>query len=762
MRSKRSLLGIILLVALIAGLHPVRRSEARAVAGDPDGKTRLQPQGAAGTVVECPPPPAFYPPADPDPPFDVLHYELRLEIDPGPRFLGGRAVIDGLLLHPGVDSIRLDFCGPPITAVYEGGEARGYTWEGGVIAVPLLPVRAPGDTFSIVVEYEGTISGTRGIYIPHPALPETTATFSFSEPRDARTWFPCHDVPDDKATLDLIAIVPDTLVVGSNGVLIQEQATDLGKRMFHWRETHPIATYLVSIAIAPYVILADDRLPGIPLVNYVYPADSAAGVATFEAIPEMIEFFSGLFGPYPFDKYGHAQAPFPGGMEHQSLTTIAEFAVRNGATNQWLLAHELAHQWWGNSVTLDDWRHIWLNEGFASYGDALWFEHLYGRGGLNERMGIFSNIFIFGAITRGFLYPVVNPPFDQLFGFTTYDKGAWVLHMLRGVVGDEAFFEILLQYGEAHRYGNAVTDDFIAVAESVHGESLDWFFEPWLYATGLPRFGLAITTGQLDNNQTQVQVVVRQKQQDVFYPMPVDFDFVTDEETVRTRVFIDSNPETVTVVVNGVPADTAVVLDPDKWILKTVDIESTTPIGLLALSIERIRERAVIRWSVPEEGRRGEYRVHRENAGVREPLGDRPLTGKEHYEFTDESPPPGEVVYWIEEKAPDGEVSWYGPVRLAAAPAPGLALAPNRPNPFRGSTTIGYTLPADGKVTLTVYDVSGRFVRRLVDARQAPGNYEAVWDGRDSAGRKASPGVYFVKLEAGRGSPITRRLTRIR
>lgn len=570
------------LVLLILGWAGTPQRASAAAAAPPRLASVPEPPGLSGEAKEIfrfrvqesarfagPERPEYYPPADEDPPIDVVHYRIALDLEPYARFFRGHTRIEGVVRHDGLAAVVLDYCGPTNLAVEEGGVPRSHVLIGSKLHVIFGAARAAGDSFAIEVAYEGTV--TRGLY--WPVYAESPSTFTFSEPEDARYWFPCHDVPWDKATADLVITVPPGHVAASNGVLVAEEPASGGRRTFHWREQHPIATYLIAVAVAPYAVLHDDRVPGVPIVHFVYRPDSAAGRRAFDTTPAMLEFFADRFGPYPFDKYGHAGALFPGGMEHQSLSLVTENAVRDSAAWQWLLAHELAHQWWGDAVTPRDWRHIWLNEGFATYADALWREHTQGADSLRSRMALFQ--FFYEGALQFVRIPLVNPPARHFLSATIYDKGAWVLHMLRRVVGDDTFFHILREYHAAHRYGHAVTDDFVAVCERVTGRSFGWFFEPWVYGIGLPHYFHGWAAEPLPDGRHQVRVSVRQPADSLFYPMPVDFEFVTDRGRTRRTVFIEHNPQTFTVIVDAAP--TAVRFDPDGWILKTAEEEPLVP-----------------------------------------------------------------------------------------------------------------------------------------------------------------------------------------
>ena len=365
--------------------------------------------------------PDHYPPADPNPPYDVTHYDLVIDLRPDVQRVRQSTGITVTVLHDSLDSIAFDYCGPAVQRVFETGanQIRPFTRQDDQLIVSLSRVRHRGESFTIVVDDSGaTTGGVVGIRWAPPQYPESPATVTFSEPEGARFWFPCHDVPSDKATMAMLISVPHDHVVAGNGRLAadyEDVFEGRPRRIFWWVEDEPIATYLIAFAAAPYAVLHDDRLPNVPIVNYVYHPDSVTARQSFDRVPDMIRYFSQLFGDYPFQKYGHAAALFGGGMEHQTMTLVTERVARDSTNYQWLIAHELAHQWWGDAVTLRDWRHMWLNEVFATYGDALWHEHEFGAEGLRARMALFASFYL-DAYAAGQTGPVVDPKGTELFG----------------------------------------------------------------------------------------------------------------------------------------------------------------------------------------------------------------------------------------------------------------------------------------------------------------------------------------------------------
>jgi aminopeptidase N len=329
-------------------------------------------------------------------------------------------------------------------------------------------------------------------------------------------------------------------------------------------------TYLASIAASEYVLLEDYYVYAIgetlDVTHYVYPDRVAAAAEDFNVAVPMLQFYSLTFGTYPFngEKYGVALCNIGGGMEHQTLTSYGYWLVTGDHRYDYIYAHELAHQWFGDLITCKDWTHIWLNEGFASYAEALWFEHLEGPVKLRTYMESKDRpSYWSGPIMRD---ANNNDPW-YYFNQVVYDKAAWVLHMLRHIVGDATFRTTLQSYvaDTRFRYSVAETDDFISVCEDFHGAPLDWFFDPWLTRTDR----LAYDWHWLSYEQAgdyYLTVMVDQVQQDL-YTMPVDFRIVTGAGQIDTTFWVDERHEEYQLVLAD--STLSVELDPDHWILCT-------------------------------------------------------------------------------------------------------------------------------------------------------------------------------------------------
>ncbi len=457
---------------------------------------------------------------------DVLHYSLDVELRPSLGWLGGtnriavRSLRDGLAafhvqLHPGMtlSSVAVD----DHAASWRRTDAA--TVE---VALP-GPVNA-GDTFEVGVAYQG---------YPATVSPDTVAwrfrggaweMATLSEPWFSYAWWPVKEDLRDKATVDLAFTVPEGTAVASNGILLEEADAGDGRRRFHWASSFPIAPYLVCFAATNFHTFgASFPWDGgsTPLQFFIYPEDDSPGNRrAWLGVTDMLATFGRLFGPYPFlaEKYGIYEFPFRGGMEHQTMTGLGgPHAFEPG-----LSAHELAHQWWGNLVTCASWHDIWLNEGFATYAEALWAEFQPGSPGrpaLLEAMAARRP----GRVDDS-VYVSDTSSVARIFSADfSYRKAAWVLHMLRHVTGDDAFFASLARWRQRWAGASATTEDFRAAAESVTGRDLGWFFAEWVYGIGAPAYEVGWRpVSAAGRDYLELEVTQTQRSDFPTFAMPVD------------------------------------------------------------------------------------------------------------------------------------------------------------------------------------------------------------------------------------------------
>ncbi len=350
-------------------------------------------------------------------------------------------------------------------------------------------------------------------------------------------------------------------------------------KTYTWFESYPITTYLISVAITNYSSWTDYYTYGrdtMPIENYVYPEHYSNAVEDLNITAEAIGSHAEVFGPYPFidERYGHAVFPWGGAMEHQTCTSYGRVLIRGDHYYDWILVHELGHQWWGDWVTCETWEDIWLNEGFASYSEALWFEHVDGEAGYDDYIESFDAYGYFDG-------PIYDP--WSTFNRTVYDKGALVLHMLRRIMeldgGPQDHYPVdglkavMADYGAAHSYGTAVTPDLQVVFEAHYGSSMDWFFQPWIYGENRPDY----TWSWVADDQGPpygVMVHVEQVQSNAgLFTMPIDIKIHTTAADVLVVAWNDQLSQDFFFDVDDPVTD--VSFDPGNWILKYITETST-------------------------------------------------------------------------------------------------------------------------------------------------------------------------------------------
>ena len=511
-------------------------------------------------------------------PFDVTHYKLDLELPMTTGALSGKctmtlritSLIDSLVFHGvglSLDTVRVDGV-PKSTTMNAASET---------FTIKLNGVRKPGMMLHVEISYRRILdyprpSSRQGYYyFSRSSLPDLPANlgYTMSEPSDARFWMPCYDEPWEKATAELNITVPSGYVAASNGKLLGITQNQDGTQTWRWREGHQIAPYLMCVTVSafalstiPYVSMSGDT---IPIQYYVWNKepflDSAAAAAYLPTVRQMVTAFSRAYGSYPFDKYGMtAVVPFGyGGMEHQTLTTLNRYLF----TDEKVVSHELAHQWWGDLVTCGTWSDIWLNESFATYSEAIWQESLGGFTSLKTYMK--NDLEQFNLFSwSGAVYDPEGQGFN-LFDPLVYTKGAWVLHTLRGVLGDSTFFRALLAYRERFAGKAATTNEFKAVVDSVAGRDMGWFFNQWIFGRGWPQYASQFSSAA----DTLVLTVYQQQNASLpTYTMPIQVRAYRGSNSTTFVVWDSMRTQQFKVALGYVPD--SVTLDPDGWILKQI------------------------------------------------------------------------------------------------------------------------------------------------------------------------------------------------
>jgi len=452
----------------------------------------------------------------------------------------------------------------------------------------------PGESFTITVDhtrvygypYQGIMFRTHCVSPPCPPG-SPPAICSIDQPYLSPMWWPCFDVPGDKATADIYMTFPDTMTGVSNGNLQSEVDNGDGTKTAHWYESHPIYTSVLSVAMTDYTAWTDTYVSPLDattmtLYYYAFPEDATKAQNDFAVTKDAMEYFAQIFGEYPFidEKYGIAETPNSmGSMEHQTITSLTYRATR-AAVNWDVIVHELGHQWWGDWVTCATWNHLWIHEGFATYSEVLFHEYDTGEPA-GPFMAVNYDDGLYSGQLKGTVY-VEDVNLDSPFSdtYAVYEKGGWVLHMLRYVLGDTGFFDALKAFGAAHAFSTAVTDDVKTAMEAEYGGSLTDFFNQWLYTPYRPTYEATYEISSREGGY-EVDFNLRQTQGhsvlDIagnslrnYYIMPVEFTVhYTDTTTAKFGVDNTRRDQSYQLLTTKEPE--YVVFDEDVHILKIAE-----------------------------------------------------------------------------------------------------------------------------------------------------------------------------------------------
>ena len=500
---------------------------------------------------------------------DVLAYNLKINLYPEEKKIAGDELIILKVNDKKLPSIEINFYdNMKIKKLLLNGEEVKYSRSEKVLKITRQDLNA--DSARVNIIYEGTpVSAGLGSF-NFIKINNRYQVYTLSEPVFASTWFPCVDLPDDKALAE-IWITNDTSKVSmSNGKLIDVK-TSGGRRTYHWKTFYPISTYLIALYSGDYKTFADKYVTAgkdtLSLSYYVLPDKLEDAKKDFSDHKKYLKTFEELFGEYPFVKEKYSVAEFwwnAGAMEHQTITGIGSDYISGKKFFSDMLIHELAHHWWGDAVGLKSWKDIWLNEGFATYSEALYWEKQSDIRALQSTMSS-----KFGSFLKGKLY---NPG-DALFGSLVYNKGAWVLHMLRREVGDENFFAILRQYFKQYKYGNASTADFKSVCEKISEKNLSYFFNQWVYnGEGIIEAEAGWSVKNADKKfLTTITIKQLQNGYDI-YKFPLDIKLFSQKsgQSIVSKVRIEGK-EVVLNLESEFKPD-GVQIDPDGWLLAKFNV----------------------------------------------------------------------------------------------------------------------------------------------------------------------------------------------
>lgn len=505
------------------------------------------------------------------PGIDVQQYIFRIELKDGTRVISGQADIDLVFKTDGVAELFLDLIGASadgktgmtVSAVTSGAQTLAFTHEHNRVRIQLGPAAKTGDRRRVTVQYAGVPAD--GLLIG-PNKHGEPVFFGDNFPDRARHWLPTIDHPYDKSACEFVITAPESYQVVAPGALVETTSLAENRRLTRYREAVPITTYCMVIGVGRFAVETIGDVHGAPIQSWVYPSERDPGFADFRIALKPMELFSWRIGPYAYEKLANVQSKTRyGGMENASAIFYREGVVTGKGTNEGLFAHEIAHQWFGDSVTESDWDHTWMSEGFATYLTHVYNEYTFGRDTMVRglRRDRESVIRYYDRNPKSAIVTPATEKLDNILSTNSYQKGGWFLHMLRRLVGDEVFWKGISTFYVRHRNGNALTEDFQRVMEEVSGKPLRAFFRQWVYTPGQPviKGSWTYAAGVLTVELHQAQAT------DTVYATAIDIGIVTDRGAAPKVEVVQlvQRDQTFTISLDKEPLD--VVLDPNTWLL---------------------------------------------------------------------------------------------------------------------------------------------------------------------------------------------------
>ncbi len=499
----------------------------------------------------------------PGAPIDVQHYNFALQLNDADNTIKGDAAVSVKFLKD-ASSFNLDLVkkksdgkGMTVTQVKENGKAIQFTQSDEKLT--LSAAAKTNTTHTYTITYAGIPAD--GLIISTNKFGNRTF-FGDNWPNRAHNWLPCVDDPADKASVEFVVTAPDHYAVVANGLKIEEKASPNKQKLTHWKETAVLPTKVMVIGAADFAIDHTGDVNNIPVYSYVFPQNKDAGFKSYAIAKDILPFFIKQVGAYPYKKLANIQSKtIFGGMENASAIFYFENSVNSEGIEE-LMAHEIAHQWFGNSVSEKNWPNLWLSEGFATYMTNYYLENKYGQEALKKRMTSQRNKILNFEKQR--LTPVVDntvkDDYMRLLNANSYEKGGWVLHMLRRKIGDDAFWKGVRSYYEKYKSSNANTDDLRKVMEQASGQDLQVFFKQWLLTAGHPQLNVI---KQYNADKKQLSLQIEQKQNTLY-----DF---TLEYTIDGKLYSQLvNGKTTNIQVTAANPS-SLVMDPNANLLATFE-----------------------------------------------------------------------------------------------------------------------------------------------------------------------------------------------
>ena len=505
--------------------------------------------------------------------WNLIFNSLNLTIDPAEFYISGTVYFEFLSNIDGLNTVTIDLNNElSVKSITSGTANCKFSHSENIVRIDLPSALNKNEKGSFIVKYEGEPnSGGIGSYISEILSDGTPVTYTLSEPYGAKDWWPCKQSLKDKIdSIDIIVTTPIEYRTASNGLLVSDSTANT-KRTCHWKHRHPIATYLVFFSSTDYDVYSEQATltdgTNIEILNYVYQSSSEYARKMTPVTKDYIEFFSKKFIDYPFknEKYGHAQFGWGGGMEHQTMSSMGDFS-------EGLISHELAHQWFGDYITCGSWNEIWINEGFATFLEAMTYEEFFPESWPYWKRYIIESV---TSEPGGSVYCNEVSDIDRIFdGRLSYDKGSYVLQMLRGQLGESEFFAGMKKYLTDPRVTNgfATTDLFRENMELAADTTLNEFFKDWIYGEGFPKYAMMWSS---DNNHVDICIAQQPSFSDEpFFEMKLPVTVYKDGNSETFWLMNDKTPQTFTI--NTFAKPDSVVFDEENWIL----CKKETTVGL--------------------------------------------------------------------------------------------------------------------------------------------------------------------------------------
>ena len=517
-----------------------------------------------------------------NPKIDALNYIFNIELSDNTDVITCEVTVDIRFKGAGVEQIRLDLInassaldgkGMVVSSVESSGKTLKFTHENNELFIHLPEPSTLNQRDQYIIRYKGIPAS--GLHIGNNKHGDRTF-FSDNWPNRGRNWLSTIDHPYDKAMCEFIVTAPNHYQVVSNGLKIEETNLDNNKKLTHWKQSIPIASWLYVLGVAEFAVQYVDEFDGKSIETWVFKQDRDAGFYDFaEPTKQALEFYSDYVGPFSYEKLANIQSnSVSGGMEAASAILYSAGSVVGDRNTRWrnVVIHEIAHQWFGNAVTEYDWDDIWLSEGFATYFTLLFIEHQYGRDefvdGLRSSQKRVDTFY-----EKHPEYTIVHDNLKDMKDVTTsqiYQKGSWILHMLRGVVGTDDFWKGIQIYYNQYKDLNATTADFMRVMEEVSGKDLDAFFEQWLYKPGILKL-----KGNWKYNKRTREVIISLNQMQTdgsLFEMPIEIgvDFGNRPQHIEL-VQINGKSNSFKIKVDKEPKN--IILDPNYWVLMNFDFK---------------------------------------------------------------------------------------------------------------------------------------------------------------------------------------------